>query len=60
MTAVQEEHVESNKQALAYERPVIEDHGDLTEITAASQTGSQTDASFPAGTPQGDITFTTP
>ena len=40
-----------------YETPRIEDHGDLTELTAAAVTGAVTDADFPAGTPAGDITF---
>lgn len=40
-----------------YEAPRIEDHGDLTELTAIAATGAYTDADIPAGTPAGDITF---
>jgi hypothetical protein len=40
-----------------YEPPKIEDHGDLTELTAHNGTGPFTDAAFPAGTPQGQLTF---
>ena len=40
-----------------YETPRIEDHGDLTELTAGEATGSHLDASFPAGTPYGELTF---
>jgi hypothetical protein len=43
-----------------YEAPRIEDHGDLTELTAGKHTGSALDATFPAGTPFDDITLTTP
>jgi hypothetical protein len=43
-----------------YEAPRIEDHGDLTELTAGRNTGAQTDADFPAHTPVSDLTFTTP
>jgi hypothetical protein len=45
---------------LKYETPRIEDHGDLTELTAASGEGAITDATFPIGTPKGDLTFSTP
>ena len=40
-----------------YETPRIEDHGDLTELTAIADTGAFTDADIPAGTPAGDITL---
>ena len=40
-----------------YETPTIEDHGDLTELTALEGSGPFTDADFPAGTPAGDITY---
>jgi hypothetical protein len=40
-----------------YEPPAVTDYGTLTELTAASATGTVTDRAFPAGTPAGDITF---
>ncbi|HST54933.1 MAG TPA: lasso RiPP family leader peptide-containing protein [Solirubrobacteraceae bacterium] len=43
-----------------YEAPRIEDHGDLTELTAGRHGGATLDATFPTGTPKGDLTFTTP
>jgi hypothetical protein len=43
-----------------YETPRIEDHGDLAELTAGKSSGTVLDATFPAGTPYGDITLTTP
>jgi hypothetical protein len=43
-----------------YEAPRIEDHGDLTELTAGKTSGINLDADFPVGTPYGDITLTTP
>lgn len=43
-----------------YETPRIEDHGDLAELTAGRRGGSALDATFPVGTPYGDITLTTP
>jgi hypothetical protein len=43
-----------------YETPRIEDHGSLEELTAGQSTGAVTDHTFPAGTPKGDITFSTP
>jgi hypothetical protein len=33
-----------------YETPLIEDHGDLTELTAASHRGSTFDATYTVGT----------
>ena len=43
-----------------YEMPRIEDHGDLTELTAGRNSGAETDASFPIHTPKDQLTFTTP
>jgi hypothetical protein len=43
-----------------YETPRIEDHGDLAELTAGRTHGTNLDATFPVGTPYGDITLTTP
>jgi hypothetical protein len=43
-----------------YVAPKIEDHGDLTELTAGKNAGSALDATFPVGTPFSDITLTTP
>jgi hypothetical protein len=41
-----------------YDAPrIIEDHGDLVELTAAQVSGNFTDAAFPPHTPKGDITF---
>jgi len=40
-----------------YETPAVTDHGDLAELTALQNVGDLTDASFPPGTPKGDITF---
>jgi len=43
-----------------YEAPRIEDHGDLSELTAGRNEGSETDAAFPIHTPKDQLTFTTP
>ncbi|HZK74320.1 MAG TPA: lasso RiPP family leader peptide-containing protein [Clostridia bacterium] len=43
-----------------YEAPRIEDHGDLTELTAATTKGSYTDGVYPQGTPIGNILQTSP
>ena len=40
-----------------YEAPTIADYGDLVEITAKLTTTGALDASFPAGTPQDQLTF---
>jgi hypothetical protein len=39
-----------------YEAPRIQDHGDLTELTALTTTGTVLDADFSAGTPLEDVT----
>lgn len=41
----------------SYESPVIEDFGSLVEVTSQQQDGNFTDATFPEGTPRGDLTF---
>jgi hypothetical protein len=43
-----------------YEAPRIDDHGDLTELTAGSKTGEELDKSFPIHTPKKDLLFTGP
>lgn len=48
------------KKITDYEAPRIEDHGDLAELTAGAKIGADLDATFPVGTPKGDITLTTP
>ena len=40
-----------------YERPTIEDLGDLLALTAANSVGAQTDATFPAHTAVTSLTF---
>jgi hypothetical protein len=48
------------KDTKEYEAPKIEDHGDLAELTAGRHLGEFTDGAFPAETPKGKLTFTTP
>jgi len=48
------------KDRIEYEAPRIEDHGDLTELTAGSHEGDFTDAAFPVHTPKADLTFSGP
>jgi hypothetical protein len=45
--------MDKNTNPNEYETPRIEDHGDLTELTAAAHKGWATDATYPAGTPVG-------
>jgi hypothetical protein len=40
-----------------YEAPSITELGTVADITNASTSGPATDALFPIGTPQGDLTF---
>lgn len=40
-----------------YVKPEIVDHGSLADLTAAGSSGGFTDASFPAGTPVGKLTY---
>jgi len=48
------------KDAIEYEAPRIEDHGDLAQLTAGSHEGESTDKAFPIHTPKKDITFSGP
>ena len=41
----------------AYEAPAIVSLGSFETLTQGAATGSQLDASFPTGTPFGDLTF---
>lgn len=41
----------------SYEAPQVTVVGSVREITLASSTGLKLDATFPAGTPFGDLTF---
>lgn len=40
-----------------YEAPVLRAHGKVEAVTKGGTTGTSTDASFPAGTPFADVTF---
>ena len=40
-----------------YEPPEVKDYGKLADLTAGSASGRRLDASFPAGTLYGDLTF---
>lgn len=53
--AIGGEYVESTDKI--YVAPQVVDYGDLVELTAASQNGGFTDATFPAHTPAANITF---
>jgi hypothetical protein len=46
-----EEKMEKNIDTPEYETPRIEDHGDLTELTAAGSTGPNADATIFTGEP---------
>ena len=48
---------EDSRQGSSYEKPVVQDFGSLVELTETMSTGERTDATFPQGTPKGDITF---
>jgi hypothetical protein len=43
--------MEKNTDTTEYEAPRIEDHGDLTELTAATHNGSVLDGNYATGTP---------
>jgi hypothetical protein len=49
--------MDSKSQYKSYTKPVVEDLGDLVELTAHQQDGNFTDQDFPAGTPKGSLTF---
>jgi hypothetical protein len=40
-----------------YEKPQIADYGDIQELTLATGGKNKLDATFPVGTPFGDLTF---
>jgi hypothetical protein len=40
-----------------YEKPKVEDYGDLKDLTAGNKTGNFTDAAFPPHTPTKNLTF---
>ncbi|WP_292290412.1 lasso RiPP family leader peptide-containing protein [Marivita sp.] len=42
---------------LPYEAPIVRSHGKVEDITKGGSTGLRLDASFPAGTPFGDLTL---
>jgi hypothetical protein len=60
MPPLQYERRDDMEKINEYEAPRIEDHGDLTELTAGKKVGTNLDATFPEGTPFEDITLTTP
>ena len=41
----------------SYEKPTLTLHGDIESLTKGMSSGPVTDATFPAGTPRGDVTF---
>ena len=47
----------SRDSKLRYEKPAVTRIGTLENITRHASTGWATDAAFPAGTPQGRLTF---
>lgn len=40
-----------------YEKPKVEDYGDLKDLTAGNKNGNNLDASFPIHTPKKLLTF---
>ncbi|TKA94277.1 lasso RiPP family leader peptide-containing protein [Cereibacter changlensis] len=42
---------------VSYEAPKLNVHGSLEDMTQGSSVGNSLDASFPVGTPRGDLTF---
>lgn len=44
-------------QKRAYIKPELVTHGNVEVLTQGAKTGAKTDATFPAGTPFGDLTF---
>lgn len=40
-----------------FEKPEVTDLGNLVDLTSMMADGTHTDATFPAGTPRGDLTF---
>jgi hypothetical protein len=45
------------KTTQSYEKPKVEDYGDLKDLTAGAKTGQFTDAAFPTKTPKNLLTF---
>ena len=45
------------RDATAYEPPMVTDYGRLTDITAGASDGNFTDRTFPVNTPKRDLTF---
>jgi hypothetical protein len=43
--------MDKNTETTEYETPRIEDHGDLTELTAATHSGGYLDGNYSVGTP---------
>lgn len=43
--------MEKDVEAVEYEKPRVEDHGDLTELTAAGHPSGLFDANYKAGEP---------
>ena len=42
----------------SYRKPKLTLHGDVKSLTRGATSGFRTDATFPIGTPFGDLTFT--
>jgi hypothetical protein len=40
-----------------YEKPQVRDYGNVEELTAKAVAGTKLDATFPAGTPISQLTF---
>jgi hypothetical protein len=59
MSSINERNLMKND-TTEYETPKIEDHGDLTELTAGKSNGAALDKSYPVGTLKEDLTFSTP
>jgi hypothetical protein len=49
--------IETNEVTPEYEVPSVVDYGSLRELTAGQQGPNALDATFPVGTPRGDLTF---
>ena len=44
-------------ETVKYEAPQVTDYGNLAELTAGQTSGNVLDATFPAGTPKEELTF---
>ena len=49
--------MKGGKKAGVFEKPEVTDLGSLVELTSMMSDGERTDATFPAGTPKGELTF---